>query len=125
MASGLSTIGNHTHTHARPERLDSYELDRCTKEIEARLGVTPGHFAYPWGVAVPHMEPALRHRFRSAATGHLGRTHPGDDLMRLRRVPVRGSDPLPFFEAKLSGSLLPERAYDLIVRSAKAVGLRA
>jgi hypothetical protein len=27
--------------------------------------------------------------------------------------------------AKLSGSLLPERAYNVVVRTAKAVGLRA
>jgi peptidoglycan/xylan/chitin deacetylase (PgdA/CDA1 family) len=125
MATGLCTIGNHTHTHVRPDRLGTDELDQCTKEIEARLGVVPHHFAYPWGVPVPHMEQARRDGFRSAATGDLGRNHPGDDQMRLRRIPVRGSDPLPFFEAKLSGSLLPERAYDAVVRTAKAVGLRA
>jgi len=125
MASGLCTIGNHTHTHARPERLDEYELDQCTKHIESRLGVTPRHFAYPWGIPVPHMTPALGDRFRSAATGSLGRNHPGSDPMRLARIPVRGSDPLPFFEAKLSGSLRPERTYDLMVRTAKGVGLHA
>lgn len=125
MASGLCTIGNHTHSHVRPELLNEHELDRCTKEIEARLGVTPRHFAYPWGVPVPRMERALRQRFRSAATGQIGRNHPGVDPMRLRRVPVRGSDPRPFFEAKLSSSLGPECAYDALVRGAKALGFRA
>lgn len=125
VASGLCTLGNHTHTHARPERLDPYELDRCTKEIESRLGVTPHDFAYPWGLAVPAMEASLRARFRSAVTGELGRNHPGCHPLRLRRLPVRGSDPLRFFEAKLTGSLLPERAYGAIVRTAKGVGLDA
>lgn len=125
MATGLCTIANHTHTHVRPERLDTDELDQCSKEIEARLGVVPRHFAYPWGVPVPHMEPALRDRFRSAATGVLGRNGPGVDPLRLRRIPVRGSDPLSFFQAKLSGSHIAERTYDVIVRAAKWGGLRA
>ena len=122
--SGLCTIGNHTHTHARPEHLTVDELDRCTKEIEDRLGVTPTHFAYTWGVAVPAMQWALAERFRSAATGDVGVNAPGDDLLALRRIPVRGSDPLNFFAAKLTGRLLPERAYDRIVRTAKGAGLR-
>lgn len=125
LGTGLCTIGNHTHSHVRPEQLDDHELDLCTKEIEAHLGVTPHHFAYPWGVRVPHAEDALRRRFRSAATGELGRNHPGTDPMRLRRVPVRGTDPLPFFAAKLHGRLLPERTYGLIVGMAKRVGVRA
>lgn len=123
--SPLCTIGNHTHTHARPETLTEDELDLCTAEIEKRIGITPRHFAYTWGVPVPHMEPALRARFRSAATGRIGRNTPATDRMRLRRIPVRGSDPLSFFAAKLSGSLLPERAYDLMVRTAKGLGFRA
>jgi peptidoglycan/xylan/chitin deacetylase (PgdA/CDA1 family) len=123
--SPLCTIGNHTHTHARPEHLSDDELDLCTKEIDARLGITPRHFAYTWGVSVPRMEQALRSRFRSAATGRLGRNTPSTDPMQLWRVPVRGSDPLSFFAAKLSGSLVPERTYDLMVRAAKRVNARA
>lgn len=123
-ASPLCTVGNHTHTHARPEALTEAELDRCTRRIQEQLGVTPTHFAYTWGIPVPVMEPELRARFRSAATGRLGRNRPGQDPMRLRRVPVRGSDPLPFFQAKLAGRLWPERAYSAIVETAKHAGLR-
>ena len=43
--------------------------------------------------------------------------------MRLRRVPVRRTDPDRFFPAKLHGSLRPERAYAGLVRTGKAVGL--
>lgn len=124
-ASGLCTIGNHTHTHARPEALTPEELDVCSDAIENYLGRSPQHFAYPWGVPVQEMEPALRTRFRSAVTGVLGRNLPGCDPMTLCRVPVRRSDPIEFVRAKLTGNLWPERAYDVLVRTAKRLGARA
>lgn len=125
--SGLCTVGNHTHTHARPEALDAAELDRCSAAIAGALGsaARPRHFAYTWGVEVPGMRAALAERFRSAATGRLGRNLPGCDPLRLRRVPVRGSDPIEFFAAKLRGHLGPERAYGAVVRAAKLLGARA
>lgn len=125
-ASPLATIGNHTHTHARPEVVDAAELDACTDALQRHLGLTPRHFAWTWGVEVPSLLDSLRVRFRSAVTGHLGRDHPGADPLRLHRVPVRGSDPLPFFAAKLTDRwLLAERAYAGIVATAKAAGMSA
>ena len=121
-ASELVTIANHTHTHALPEQLSVAELDRCSELIEERLGRVPRHFAYTWGRPVPEALPLLRARFRSAATGALGRNLPGADPMLLDRVPVRASDPLPFFAAKLTGGLGPERAYGRIVAGAKRLG---
>ena len=121
--SGLCTVGNHTHRHVRPEVLTEEELDLCTAQVEQHLGVTPAHFTYPWGISVSDAERALRARFRSASTGVVGRNRPGTDLMRLRRVPVRRTDPDRFFAAKLQGSLGPERAYAGLVRAAKALGL--
>lgn len=122
--SGLCTIGNHTHTHVRPEELSADELDRCTEMVQKQLGVTPQHFAYTWGVPVPAMEPLLRERFRTAATGHLGRNLPHTDAMRFDRVPVRRTDPVGFFRAKLTGGLLPERVYAGMVATAKRAGVR-
>jgi peptidoglycan/xylan/chitin deacetylase (PgdA/CDA1 family) len=119
------TVGNHTHTHAPPEGLTAAELDAATTEIERHLGVTPRHFAYPWGVAVTAAEPELRARFRSAATAELGRNRPGVDFARLRRVPVRASDSPAFFRAKVAGGLAAERAYAGLVAGAKAIGARA
>lgn len=119
------TIGNHTHTHVPPARLSPTELDMATTAIEQRLGVTPRHFTYPWGQPVTPMEPELRARFRSATTGELGRNRPGVDFARLRRIPVRGSDPIEYFRAKVTGSLAAEQAYAGIVAAAKAVGARA
>lgn len=124
VASGLCTIGNHTHSHVRPEVLTVDELDQCTVAIEERLGVTPRHFTYPWGIAVPALDAELRSRFRSASTGELGRNLPGCDYLRLARVPVRRSDPEVFFAAKLVGTLRPERAYTGLVETAKRLGFR-
>jgi peptidoglycan/xylan/chitin deacetylase (PgdA/CDA1 family) len=124
-ASGLCSVGNHTHTHARPEALTTDELDACSDTIERRLGLRPAHFTYPWGVPVPALEPALRQRFRSASTGELGRNLPATDRMRLRRVPVRRTDPDRFFRAKLGGNLGPERTYARLVATAKQVGIHA
>lgn len=125
VASGLATIGNHTHSHARPEALSADELDTCSRTLQERLGVTPRHFAYTWGVPVRRARPWLEARFRSAVTGELGRNHPRADPLHLRRVPVRGSDPLSFFARKVRGPLTPERGYDLIVRTAKRLGVPA
>ncbi len=121
--SGLCTVGNHTHRHVPPDSLSASELDECTAVIESRLGVTPSHFTYPWGVAVPTMERALEQRFRSASTGRIGRNTPDTHRLRLARVPVRQSDPDEFFAAKLTGRLLPERAYARLVAAAKAAGM--
>lgn len=118
-ASGLCTVGNHTFTHAGPEAVDVEELDRCSRSIADHLGAAPAHFAWTWGVPVSSLLPAVRDRFRSAATGRLGRNLPDVDRHALRRVPVRASDPLPFFEAKLVGDLLPERSYSGLAEMAK------
>jgi len=124
-ASGLVTIGNHTRSHARPEALTATELDDASDDIELRLGARPHHFAYTWGIPVPDMEHALRCRFRSAATGVLGRNRPGCDPIRLRRVPVRRTDPPGFFRAKLGGRLGQERAYAAVVGLGKKAGAHA
>lgn len=123
VASDLCTVGNHTFDHSRPEATDADQLDRCSDLIARNLGeeARPRHFAWTWGIEVPSLRPAIAERFRSAATGTLGRNGPGADLLALRRVPVRQSDPLPFFEAKLRGRLIPERIYARLVATAKAV----
>ncbi|MDR3035218.1 MAG: polysaccharide deacetylase family protein [Kitasatospora sp.] len=124
-ASGLCTVANHTRSHARPELLTTAELDACGDDVEEHLGTRPAHFAYTWGRPVPHLDAALRARFRTCATGRVGRNLPGYDPVRFHRVPVRRTDPIDFFRAKLYGRLVPERAYARIVATAKAVGAGA
>jgi hypothetical protein len=123
--SGLCTIGNHTHTHARPELTTAAELDRCSEELDTHLGVRPQHFAFTWGMAGQGTRGLVEERFRSSALGAVGVNGLGQDLHALRRIPVRQSDPLPFFRAKLRGTLAPERAYAAIVSGAKRAGARA
>lgn len=119
--SGLCTIGNHTHSHVRPEALTVEELDLCSDTVEQHLGIRPRHFTYPWGIPVPALEGELAARFRSSSTGLLGRNGPEVDRQRLRRIPVRQSDPLPFFTAKLSGDLRAERSYARLVDTTKSL----
>lgn len=123
-ASPLVTIGNHTHTHARPEALSAEELDVCSELLEQRLGVVPAHYCFTWGVPVSEARVLLDAQFRSAATGLVGRNRPGTDRLDLHRVPVRGTDPLPFFNAKLTGELAAERGYERIVGAATRLGAR-
>lgn len=123
--SGLATVGTHTHHHARPEDLTVAELDASDQAVRDNLGIEPAHFTYPWGLPVPEMEDELRRRYRSVSTGLLGRNLPDVDRMRLCRVPVRGTDPVGFFEAKLRGGLGPEKAYAEVVKAAKRGGMRA
>jgi peptidoglycan/xylan/chitin deacetylase (PgdA/CDA1 family) len=124
-ASGLCTVANHTLTHTRPDELTAEQLDGCSDLIEARTGSRPQHFAYTWGIEVPHLRSELAERFRSVSTGRLGRNLPETDRLALRRVPVRGTDPIEFFEAKLVGPLRAERAYGVVVAAAKRLGVRA
>src|SRR4029079_13168936 len=70
-ASGLATIGSHTHTHALLDRADPdttrLELDRSKGLIEDRISIACEHFAYP--KALPGSDAAdveVRARFRSA-----------------------------------------------------------
>ncbi|MGH8930842.1 MAG: polysaccharide deacetylase family protein [Egibacteraceae bacterium] len=123
--SGLCTIGNSAGSHGHPERFTPDQLDLGAEEIERHVGVAPAHFAYPWSVPARGIEAALRMRFRSAATGRVGRNLPGDDPIQLKRIPVRETDPLDAVAAKLAGHLFAERAYASILNATTRVGVPA
>ena len=111
LATGLVTIGSHTHTHALLDRLDprsaADELDRSIDLIADRTGVAADHFAYPKAVAPSSsVEALVRDRFRSAALGGnranpYGRTNPH----RLSRSAIQRSDEMRFFERKAMGGM--------------------
>src|SRR5262249_32953702 len=72
VASGVVTVGSHTHTHALLDRIPDAEigseLDRSIDLIGERLGVVAEHFAYPKAVpGSPAADAAVRARFASAA----------------------------------------------------------
>jgi peptidoglycan/xylan/chitin deacetylase (PgdA/CDA1 family) len=109
-ATGLVTIGSHTHRHvdlstATPVEAED-ELTRSKDLIEDRLDMPCSHFAYPFARQASQAEPIIRKLFRSSAvdawrTNRSGRI----DVFRLGRTPVLRSDGQAFFRAKVRGLL--------------------
>ena len=114
LATGLVTVGSHTHTHALLDRLApseiARELDTSCRLIEDQLGVAPDHFAYPKALrGSPPAETAVRERFRSAALAGTRANHFGDtDPYRLARSPVQVSDGMRWFPVKARGGMALE-----------------
>jgi peptidoglycan/xylan/chitin deacetylase (PgdA/CDA1 family) len=111
LATGLVTIGSHTHSHALLDRLPpsevADELDRSIELIEDNLGVTPRHFAYPKALPPARAaDRAVRDRFESAA---LARTRPNPyrttDPYLLTRSPIQVGDGMVWFRRKVDGGL--------------------
>ena len=110
VATGLVTIGSHTHDHvnlskATVEAADS-EMRRSKQLIEDHVQAPCRHFAYPWGVASAGADRAARRHFDTAAldgwkTNRRGRIDPH----RLGRTPILRSDGRLFFRAKVGGIL--------------------
>ena len=113
VASGLVTVGSHTHSHRLLDRVDAptaaAELDRSQELISHHLGVTADHFAYPKALAAaPAVEPEVRLRFRSAALAGTRPNPLGVDPYRLSRSPVQFSDGREYFDRKIAGGMALE-----------------
>jgi peptidoglycan/xylan/chitin deacetylase (PgdA/CDA1 family) len=114
VATGLVTVGAHTHTHRDLSRADEgtadEEMRRSKERIEDELQLPCRHFAYPWSVASPAADRVARRLFASAAstwrTNRRGRIEPH----RLGRTPVLRSDGRVFFDAKVRGAMDGEAA---------------
>ena len=128
VATGLVTIGSHTHTHALLDRADpaeiGAELDRSIELIGTEIGVAPAHFAYP--KALPGSDAAeaeVRRRFTTAALARSRVNEPGaTDLHRLWRTPIQRSDGHDFFVAKAAGGLRLEGELRNLVAKVKYRG---
>lgn len=126
-ATGLVTVGSHTHGHLLLDRLPAAEaadeLDRSRQLIEDHVGAPAHHFAYPKAVAAsPEVEPLVRERFRSAALGGNRPNPPGrTDVHRLSRSAVQVSDGNEFFVRKARGGMAFE---DSIRRAVNRVRYR-
>jgi peptidoglycan/xylan/chitin deacetylase (PgdA/CDA1 family) len=114
VATGLVTVGSHTHTHAVLDRVDdsiaAAELDESIRLLEDRLSIAPRHFAYPKGVlGSPAATAAVRRRFASAALADVGVNRYGrTDPYRLARSPIQVSDGMRWYARKLRGGLALE-----------------
>lgn len=110
VASGLVTIGSHTHRHALLDRLAAAdvadELDRSIDLIGERLGVDAAHFAYPKALhPTPIADREVRRRFRSAALAGTRANPAGADVHRLARTPIQTTDGDRWFAHKLAGGM--------------------
>lgn len=127
MASGLATIGSHTHTHALLDRADgptaANELDRSTDLIAERLGVTCEHFAYPKALAgSPAAEGEVRRRFRSATVAGTRANPAGTDLHRLQRTPIQVADGMRWFRRKAAGGMRFEDSARAVLNRGRYAG---
>jgi hypothetical protein len=122
VATGLVTVGSHTHRHAHLGRATQAEAEdemRRSKDlIEGRLGVPCRHFAYPWGIGSPIAERLGRRLFETQAVDGWRTNRWGAfDPHRLGRTPVLRSDGTAFFRLKVRGILDAERhVYRLLRR---------
>jgi peptidoglycan/xylan/chitin deacetylase (PgdA/CDA1 family) len=113
MASGLVTVGAHTHTHPDlrtigADRIED-EIGRSNQIIAARTGAAPRHFAYPWGYWSETADDVVRAAYASATLGgRAGIVGAPDHL--LPRLPVQRSDAFPFFRARMRGGFRLEDA---------------
>lgn len=116
---GQMTLGAHTHRHAdlRTASLDQVEeeLSASDELIEERTGVSPVHFAYPWGHWSPVADTVVRRRYDSAV---LGAGHPitaSTDPYLVHRLPIQRSDGVAYFKRKaIRGMRLEEKARRLL-----------
>ena len=123
VATGLVTIGSHTHTHALLDRADPAsigdELDRSIDLIATEIGERPAHFAYPKALGgSPEAEAEVRRRFTSAALARSRVNVPGKtDPHRLWRTPIQRSDGERYFATKAAGGMrLEGELRDLVAR---------
>ena len=115
MASGLITVGAHTHTHPVLTMCTSEqvaeELVRPLELFQRELGIIPKHFCYPqarWNLTV---ESQVKVHYQSAVIGTgLWATGGMFDPYRVPRIPVRRSDGWRYFQAKVTGRMLNEEA---------------
>ena len=110
VATGLVTVGAHTHNHANLAEASEGEAAvemRMSKElVEERLGVVCRHFAYPWSVGSEGARRAAGQLFDTSALDSWKTNRRGAiDRQRLGRIPIMRSDGTVFFRAKTLGLL--------------------
>lgn len=107
---GSHTV-SHPTLHVQPWPEIRWELQQSREEIECRLGAPVTAFAYP--SAFPQQDEPFVARFceelrqqgyAANVTTVIGRLRPGDDLLRIKRLPVSDADDRQLFTAKLAGA---------------------
>lgn len=107
-------FGSHTVTHPKLVQLNWSDVERELRdskvELETQLGARVTTFAYPF--AFPQAKALFVQKFgdalvengyRCCLTTEVGRARPGDNVYRLKRLPVNTEDDMNLFRAKLEG----------------------
>jgi len=114
VGSGLVTVGAHTHSHPDMREISASqaaeELDRSDWIIEERVGVSPRHFAYPYGFWSAGADALVRDRYETAVLGGKSRPSARLDPHLIHRYPVQKSDGDLFFRARVRRGLGLEEA---------------
>jgi peptidoglycan/xylan/chitin deacetylase (PgdA/CDA1 family) len=105
LAAGV-TVGSHTRTHPRLTELDEArveaEVGGSKSSLEAEIGGTVQHFAYPFGLFDDRVVAAVRRAgFRTACSTRSGFNRSNADPYTLRRIEVFGTDSMAAFKRKL------------------------
>jgi peptidoglycan/xylan/chitin deacetylase (PgdA/CDA1 family) len=119
LASGLVTLGAHTHTHpdmrGLPRDQIEHEIGESNRLIELRTGEAPRHFAYPKGFWDEDAEKVVSATYLTAVLGAGAPISKDTNPFRIGRVPVQRSDGQFFFKRKMArGMRLEERVRSLV-----------
>ena len=121
VGSGLVTIGAHTHSHVDLRSLNESEvleeIEASNALLESRLGISPRHFAYPWGYWAEAADRVIRDHYSSATLGAQPlKVDPIFDPHLIHRFPVQLSDGRRWFGARLNGGLRIEEEARRLLR---------
>jgi peptidoglycan/xylan/chitin deacetylase (PgdA/CDA1 family) len=111
VATGLVSIGSHTHRHLLLDRASTDEVgDELSRSIDCigeQIGQAPTDFAYPKAVLGSQAaQRAVRERFRSAALAGTRANVVGQtDVYRLARSPIQTHDGMVWFRRKAAGGM--------------------
>lgn len=116
VASGLVTLGAHTHTHPRLTECNAAqieeELARPIELFRRELGIIPQHFCYPQARWNPTVEQLVQKQYRTAVIGTgAWATAKGFNPYRIPRLPIRRSDNWLYFQAKVKRKMANEEAF--------------
>jgi peptidoglycan/xylan/chitin deacetylase (PgdA/CDA1 family) len=106
VASGLVTMGAHTHTHPDLRHVSEEEIEHeigaSNELILERTGESADHFTYPWGYWTQAADRVMRRHYSSATVAGCDTTRFASPYS-IPRLPVQLADGWTFFRPRLRG----------------------
>ncbi len=105
--AGGQEAGGHTRNHLDLLKITDdvarEEIAGCRRDLQDLLGTEVRHFCYPYGFHRPEHAGMVRAAgYATATTTQRSRTHAGDDLFELPRVPVLRTTSWPVMWMKIA-----------------------